>query len=247
MQLLVGPVTLEEVKSILSIPGIDILDIKNTREGSYGAADPRVTARVVEFAAGTGVTVSATLGDLPCKPGTAALAALGAIQTGAQILKAGLFGARSVPDGVQMMTSIQNAIQFSGRDVIALAGGYADYESIGSLSLNDLLAVAVETDCAGVMLDTYYKDRGSIFDVLGVDRLADLADEARRHELRFVLAGSVQPDHLPLLARVAPDVVAIRGGLCEDGDRHRPIDADRVRSFASQLRDLRLASLEACS
>jgi (5-formylfuran-3-yl)methyl phosphate synthase len=239
MKLLVGPRSLEEVKSIATIPGIDILDIKNTQEGSYGAADPRITANVVSFVSDKDLLVSATLGDLSFKPGTAALAALGAVQAGAQILKAGLFGVKSRDEGVEMMKAIKDVVRFAKPGVKVLAGGYAEYEELDNLSMKDLISVAVETGCFGIMIDTYYKDRGSVFDVLGIKEISEAVKEAHKNGLIFVLAGSVQPDHISYLGQVAPDVVAIRGGLCKDANRHNNVDPERVTSFVEALKNSR--------
>jgi len=71
--------------------GADILDVKNPREGSLGANFPWAIRAVVDLVDGR-VPVSATIGDLDFKPGTASLVALGAAVAGADYIKAGLLG-----------------------------------------------------------------------------------------------------------------------------------------------------------
>src|SRR5947209_19596802 len=79
MLVLISPVSYEEAASIVD-SGVDIIDIKNVNEGSLGAQFPWHTREVAELSRAHGIKASATLGDLPYKPGTAALAAYGAAQ-----------------------------------------------------------------------------------------------------------------------------------------------------------------------
>jgi uncharacterized protein (UPF0264 family) len=74
MQVLISPVCYEEAASILDTE-VDIIDIKNVNEGSLGAQVPWHTRQVVELSRTRGIKTSATFGDFPYKPGTAALAA----------------------------------------------------------------------------------------------------------------------------------------------------------------------------
>ena len=90
MRLLVSPMNIDEARAALA-GGADILDVKNPKEGSLGANFPWAIREVADLAAGK-VPVSATIGDLDYKPGTASLAALGAAVSGADYIKAGLLG-----------------------------------------------------------------------------------------------------------------------------------------------------------
>src|SRR5262249_46183730 len=110
MQVLVSPESIEEAMSILDCK-IDILDVKITKEGSLGAQFPWNTSKVVELASPRGLTVSATLGDLPYKPGTAALAAYGCATTGAGYIKAGLYGPKTYQEAYDMMAGIRMAVR----------------------------------------------------------------------------------------------------------------------------------------
>ncbi|MEL6207177.1 MAG: (5-formylfuran-3-yl)methyl phosphate synthase, partial [Pseudomonadota bacterium] len=97
MKVLISPVSLEEAIMVADGGG-DIVDIKNTREGSLGANFPWIIREVTSALAGRPVTFSATLGDLPYKPGTAALAALGAAASGARYIKAGMYGTKTAAE-----------------------------------------------------------------------------------------------------------------------------------------------------
>ena len=67
--------------------------------------------------------LSAALGDLPCLPGTAALAALGAARSGAAYVKLGLWGSRGTEDAVAVLRAARVAVDGEA-EVVAVA--YAD-------------------------------------------------------------------------------------------------------------------------
>src|SRR5438094_978171 len=94
MKVLISPTSYEEAASILDT-GVDIIDVKNVNEGSLGAQFPWHIRQIVELTGPRGIKTSATLGDLPFKPGTAALAAYGATLTGVTYIKAGLYGVKT--------------------------------------------------------------------------------------------------------------------------------------------------------
>ena len=97
MRLLVSVVDAAEARLAVA-GGVDIVDVKNPAEGSLGAPAPGVIAQVRDVVPAE-LPLSAALGDLPCLPGTAALAALGAARSGAAYVKLGLWGfaARRTP------------------------------------------------------------------------------------------------------------------------------------------------------
>ena len=67
--------------------------------------------------------LSAALGDLPCLPGTAALAALGAARSGAAYVKLGLWGVARAADAVAVLRAARVAVEGEA-EVVAVA--YAD-------------------------------------------------------------------------------------------------------------------------
>ena len=109
MQVLISPESYEEAVSILDVD-LDIMDIKYVKEGSLGAQFPWNTRRVVEMTKPRGIMTSATLGDLPYKPGTASLAALGAATTGVSYIKAGLHGLKTREQAFDMMDNVRKAV-----------------------------------------------------------------------------------------------------------------------------------------
>src|SRR5437660_12891757 len=101
MKVLISPTSYEEAASILDT-GVDIIDVKNVNEGSLGAQCPWHIRQIVELTGPRGIKTSATLGGLPFKPGTAALAACGAARTGGTYSRAGQYGAKTLHEARAM-------------------------------------------------------------------------------------------------------------------------------------------------
>ena len=139
MQVAISPESIDEAISIMHCK-MHLLDVKNTAEGSLGAQFPWNTKRVVELAKDHGLTVSATLGDLPYKPGTGSLAAYGCAMTGAGYVKAGLYGCKNYKEAFDMMDNIRKAVRMASETATVVAAGYADWRRFGGLCPDDLVA-----------------------------------------------------------------------------------------------------------
>jgi len=232
MQVLISPISLEEAFAVVE-GGADVVDIKNVKEGSLGASFPWIIREIVKSLAGRNVTFSATLGDLPFKPGTASLAALGACAAGARYVKAGLHGVSGLDEAVSMMTAVARSCREYDPSIVVVAAGYADYRRFGGISPQTLVAAASRAACDLVMVDTAFKDGQSLFDALGLNEITDFVGAAHAAGMKVALAGSVKLEHLQELHRIGPDVVGIRGAVCAGRDRNTRIDPDLVRRFVS--------------
>jgi (5-formylfuran-3-yl)methyl phosphate synthase len=236
MKVLISPVSLDEGRAVIA-GGADIVDLKNPAEGSLGASFPWIIRSVAESLGGApDITVSATLGDLPYKPGTAALAALGAIAAGARYVKAGLHGTRDHREALEVMQGVVRTCRESGREVTAVAAGYADYRRFGGLDPLTIVRVAAESGADLAMLDTAIKDGRTLFEALSQDEIAAFIGAARATGLLVALAGGLRLGDLPTLRRLAPDVVGIRGAVCRGQDRGAVIDTGLVRAFVAAAR-----------
>lgn len=209
--------------------GADILDVKNPKEGSLGANFPWAIRAVVDLAGGK-VPVSATIGDLDYKPGTASLAALGAAVSGADYIKAGLLGVKTRNQAEEMLEGIVKAVKDfdSGKKVVA--AGYSDYARAGSVSPMLLPAAAAKAGADLVMVDTAIKDGKSTFEFMSEEMLLDFISLGHAEGLQVALAGTIGFEHLEMLKRLNPDIIGVRGIVC-GGDRKSSIRADLVEKL----------------
>jgi uncharacterized protein (UPF0264 family) len=232
MRLLVSPMNIEEARAALQ-GGADILDVKNPKEGSLGANFPWAIRAVVELANGK-VPVSATIGDLEFKPGTASLAALGAAVAGAEFVKAGLLGVKTLDQAEEMLQGIVRAVKdFDSRKRV-VAAGYSDYARAGSISPKLLPAAAAAAGADLVMVDTAVKDGRATFDFMNEQDLKDFISIGHDFGLEVALAGSIDFLHLELLKRLDPDIIGVRGIVC-GGDRRSAIRADLVEKLKREM------------
>lgn len=237
MKVLISPISLEEARIVIE-GGCDILDLKNVKEGSLGAQPPWMLKSIVETLGGKGVLLSATLGDLPYKPGTAGLAAFGCANCGVDYVKAGLHGATTREQATEMMTSVVKSVRMVSESIIAVASGYADWKRFGGVSHLDLVHAAHESGSDVAMLDTFIKDGKTLFDSLTENDLKEFTELAHSFGMLVALAGSVKREHLAPLARVGCDIVGVRGAVCSKGDRRTGITRDAVIEFMAHARQI---------
>ncbi|MBI4580887.1 MAG: (5-formylfuran-3-yl)methyl phosphate synthase [Planctomycetes bacterium] len=235
MKVLISPESVEEAMSVIDY-GMDILDVKNTKEGSLGAQFPWNTKRVVEACREKGIKTSATLGDLPFKPGTAALAAYGVAQTGVTYVKAGLHGMNTYEQAFEMMDAIRKAVRMVSDTADVVASGYADWRRFGGVSAFDVVKAARDAKCDLVMVDTAIKDGKTLFDNMSVQELKDFVKAARDAGLGVALAGSLKFEHAERLFEINPDLIGVRGAVCEDSNnRHTRICPKKTEHFVQMF------------
>lgn len=230
MQLLVSPVSPEEALPVARA-GVDILDLKNVREGSLGANFPWVLKDVIARCRRYGTRFSAAIGDLEFKPGTAALAAYAAAALGADYVKGGLYGVRTQARAEQLAAAVVKGVRTAGTGAAPVISGYADWRRFGGLSPWALVRAAA---CAGadvVMLDTALKDGRTLFDNMSPRELSRFISLASAAGLRTALAGSVRLSDFGALRALRPDIVGLRGAACKGGDRSRAICPERLAAI----------------
>jgi hypothetical protein len=235
VKILVSVISLAEARAVVELDA-DIIDIKNPAEGSLGAQPPDVIREIAEGAGPRRTPVSVTLGDLPFKPGTAALAAFGAAHLPVAYLKVGLHGARTHREALAMLRAVGDAVQLTGQPVSIAAVGYADHRRFDGLAPHDLVLAAHDAGCAVAMLDTAIKDGLSLFDVMGDSELEEFVGAARQANLQVALAGSLSHRHLPALRSLRPDIIGVRGAVCRASDREGRIDPEAAREFIRLVR-----------
>lgn len=231
MKLLVSPVNKEEA-IIASKGGADIVDVKNPKEGSLGANFPWIIKEIKEAVHGK-QPISATIGDFNYKPGTAALAAFGAAVAGADYIKVGLYDIQTREQALELLIKITRAVKDYDSTKKIVASGYSDYKRINSISPLLLPAVAAEAGADVVMVDTAIKDGKSTFEFMDEKELKKFTDLAHEYGLENAIAGSLRFEDIPLLERIRPDIIGVRGMVC-GGDRRTAIQQELVEKLAAE-------------
>jgi uncharacterized protein (UPF0264 family) len=234
--LLISPDSVEEALDCAkAAEHLDIVDVKKPDEGSLGANFPWVI-REVRDAVPADKPVSATVGDVPYKPGTVAQAALGAAVSGATYIKVGLYGCTTPEQAISIMRGVVRAVKDYRPDAFVVASGYADAHRIGSVNPLALPDIALHSGADAAMLDTAIKDGTRLFDHVPPQVCAEFVRLAHDADLLAALAGSVRQEDLATLTRIGTDIVGVRGAVCEGGDRNRGrIQPHLVAAFRAEM------------
>jgi uncharacterized protein (UPF0264 family) len=234
--LLISPDSVEEaLDCATAAEHLDIVDVKKPDEGSLGANFPWVI-REIRDAVPADKPVSATVGDVPYKPGTVAQAALGAAVSGASYIKVGLYGCTTPEQAVDVMQGVVRAVKDYRPEAFVVASGYADAARIGCVNPLALPDIARRSGCDAAMLDTAIKDGTRLFDHLAPDVCAEFVRRSHGAGLLAALAGSVAVGDVGVLTRIGTDIVGVRGAVCEGGDRRAGrIQPRLVAAFRAEM------------
>jgi len=203
--------------------GAAIVDVKQPSLGSLGRA-PCSVWRAVRDLVPEPIPVSVALGELsewydrepPEVPRSA--------WSGIGFCKLGLSNAP--PDWSDRWRELRQRLGESTCPSLAwVAVVYADWQSAGAPDPNSIIRAAAEmSECRGVLFDTWDKSRGTRVDDTWKGRI-----ERVRASGQFVaLAGSLDVEAIARLAALEPEIFAVRGAACREGDRHAAIDPEQV-------------------
>ncbi|MEN6610442.1 MAG: (5-formylfuran-3-yl)methyl phosphate synthase [Methanoregulaceae archaeon] len=228
MQLLVSPSSPEEAKHSLAA---DIIDIKKPSEGSLGANFPWV---IREIKGMTGKPVSVAIGDFDFRPGGASLTAFGAACAGADYVKIGLMF-----DGedraLELIRAVVKAVKTDFPEKFVVIAAYSDHERLGTISPAALSPLAAKAGADLAMIDTGKKDGKSTFAFMDERELTEFTRKNTSLGLRTALAGSLKFEDLPVLKRINPEIIGVRGMVC-GGDRNAAIREELVEQALRMIR-----------
>jgi len=122
-----------------------------------------------------------------------------------------------------------------GRAPERVAVAYADHRVAKAPAPNDILDAIIDAGCAGFLIDTFTKGNGSTLDLLAESDLITLRHTANAAGMFFALAGQITDNHLPAVRRIRPDILAVRGAVCEGNDRRATICQRRLTALKKEL------------
>jgi uncharacterized protein (UPF0264 family) len=207
--------------------GVDVIDVKEPLRGSLGAATTETVQRVIELV-GRRAIVSAACGELVDWPSAANAAAS---PRGLALAKIALAGCDDMPDWKRRWRDWAAALPAGTRPVGVV---YADRAIAKSPSWQEIIALAGEVSAPFVLVDTFDKSAGTLFDHWTPAVLCEFAAEIRAAGIGIVLAGSLSGDDIRRAREFEPDFVAVRGAACRGG-RTGAIDATAIHQIRAML------------
>jgi len=215
MSLFLASVTGPDEAEIAERNGADIIDLKDSRRGTFGAVAPDVVAATLA-AVERRRPVSAVAGELAMEPDRIVRAAVALAEAGVDYVKVALFAEPQRADCIRALSTLARRVKLVG---VMFADDGFDAA---------LLPLMASSGFAGAMLDTARKTGGRLLDHMSIAALGGFIDDCRRHSVMGGLAGSLEAPDVPRLLLLAPDVLGFRGALCRDHDRTGGIDAAAV-------------------
>lgn len=216
--------------------GADVIDVKEPAKGPLGGASPATIQSVAQAVAGR-VPVTAALGELVewTQSGDRSMNSPPSFTLdGISLFKMGLAGCggdcnwrRRWADAVSSIAAMRQTASQGARPVAVV---YADWKRAGAPEPADVLDAAADMGCPALLIDTWDKSGGMLFDYWPVDSLIAFLETVRRHEMCAVLAGSLTGESAIRAAALEPHLIAVRGAACAAG-RNGTVCPERVREL----------------
>jgi uncharacterized protein (UPF0264 family) len=234
MQLLVSVADAREAMEALA-GGADIIDAKDPRKGALGAVELGVLVEI-SAALRNARPLTAALGDASDADAIEALARSFAV-AGASLVKVGLAGIGTRHRAASLLAATVRGTAAdaheSGSRCGVFAVAYADARAAASPSIDEVIALAAEQRCRGLLIDTFDKAGAGLCALLPPVTLTRHAETARRAGLLVALAGRLSEDDLDVVREAGAEVAGVRGAAC-DGGRGGRIRAGRVRTLQAR-------------
>jgi len=214
--------------------GVRWLDVKEPSRGSLGAAEPEVWEQIAaSLPPRTGadnVQLSIAFGEF-----TEVSHTVPSVPPRVDFIKVGLAGCATVDDWQAGVARWCDSI--SG-DAQRVAVHYADHYQARSPELQEVLRFAQQVGCGAVLVDTFDKRTGPLTRFWQPPQLSQFIDQVKSLGMLAVVGGSIRLTDLPSVSALRPDVIAVRGAVCE-AERTGMIVSQRIsdclRSVAASV------------
>jgi uncharacterized protein (UPF0264 family) len=209
--------------------GADVIDIKEPNKGPLGAAEAETICDVIQTV-GCRAPVTAALGELTEIVADTVSSQRCSMPRGLALFKIGLAGCNELPDWRRTWQQAVTGLMHGEPAARPVAVAYADWRLARAPHPDDVLALARMNKCPALLIDTWDKSGGNLFDHWPPDHLQTFMDRVRTHDIAIVLAGSLTGSTFELAHKLQPNLVAVRTAACEGG-RNSNVRADRVRAL----------------
>ena len=116
-----------------------------------------------------------------------------------------------------------------------VAVSYLDQTHAQSPKHQEVINAAVETNCSGVLFDTYDKSSGRLFDWIDESQLISLCEQIHATGMFCAVAGRLRLTDVQRLADSPIDVVAVRSAACENENRTACVSTEKILKLLKTL------------
>lgn len=219
--------------------GAAIIDVKEPAQGPLGRADVHVIAAIAARVAGRAACTVAcgelAEGEPSIGPHLAALAS--------QLAAAGLpfpTAVKAGPAGLsldQWRPAYERLAGLLANRGELVAVAYADWRAAAAPDPARLITAAADAGASTLLIDTFDKASGGLFEVVGGGAIAAWMAAARARGLGVALAGRLGRRDLPAIAALGGRIVGVRSAACEGG-RMGHVDRGNVAELVGTLAEV---------
>lgn len=182
------------------------------------------------------VPISTNIGEEQRIRSSACQAALGVAVAGADYVKCGLAGL-DPKTAAYLGRSLVRTVKEWRPECKVFPAVFPEEEFALSFDpLSDGPRLVEQTDCDGVLIDTFHKGIGKgLLDYYQIDQLARFVDDLHSAGREAWLAGGITKEELPILWPTGVDVICVRGAACVGGEKDGRFGSVTAESVAALL------------
>lgn len=250
LRLLVSVRDAEEARIAVSA-GVEVIDVKDPSRGALGRADDAALREIAEAVRGRAI-LSFAAGEAieSCEASAFGSESTNGACIGYALYKFGPAGLALRDDWRELLTQAWRSLRGAASPI---AVAYVDYEAADAPRPEEIVELASERVCVGMLFDTYGKAPRLGLTALSESRLRACIQRARDSGLLVSLAGSLGAGDASDVRRLGADLIAVRGAACI-GDRAGRIDAARIAALKEAIAcdadasvEIDAEAVEACS
>ncbi|NLI91667.1 MAG: hypothetical protein GX434_05510 [Peptococcaceae bacterium] len=218
--------------------GADIIDIKNPAEGALGAPAPGTIQDVCSMLDRT-KPFSVALGELPGKPGAAALAALGSGYFKPDFVKIAFLPNTSPEEMSTTLQEVRKSLSLvSDKEISLVSVAYADKLRFAQWNVDEFASIAKEAGAKGCLVDTWEKKNKSLLHYMSIKNIEHFIDSCHKRELFCGLAGSLKFSDIVILSGLEADIIGVRSAVCMGDRLNGTVSAQDVNHIKKALRKI---------
>ncbi|MDG2015242.1 MAG: (5-formylfuran-3-yl)methyl phosphate synthase [Pirellulaceae bacterium] len=229
MELLVSVRDLQEAEKAAA-GGADIIDLKEPDHGSLGAVSSPIASSIGQRMAHR-LPLSLAMGELLERQSEAEPAVH--VLKKFTFAKVGLSGCHALSDWKNRWQNWASLLPSKTQPVVV---AYADHGACQAPPPGELVDFTIQSGRKVFLIDTYEKNGRIIFDHISCTELGKLFRTLQKYSVCVALAGSIGLESLPQAFQTSPNILAVRGAVCQKSDRNSRLCPDRVTNFKSRLK-----------
>jgi uncharacterized protein (UPF0264 family) len=212
---------------------VDLIDIKEPSAGALGAASAATIDEIVRLVDRRCPT-SVACGEL-IQSATDLVRGLAELNPRdsrgwPNYVKVGLAGCGSIADWPQRWRQLLEMLPAA---TVPVAVIYADWRAADAPRPAAVIEQAKAVQRAAILIDTFDKAGPGVLRLLSIDTLGALIEQARGL-VPIVVAGQLTLDDAAAVARLGPDYLGVRGGVCRP-DRTGDLDRQRLTEWRRMI------------